>query len=428
MNATAATVEEKELSIDSIEGLREFLLYAKEAFQELEVRAKSCASTQLCRPFLDEGKKTFSELESLVKQYTRVLDLGGFLDDEHIEAMQEMYNNLLVLQEDLIAAMEFVPSVEPLREKHIYGEKDSILIRPKSAAMVVHSESESNEVKLPIRESNFNSEGIRSNLKAVKRRGETAVEEASILLEEYVAIIEVDDEDYSEGAFLYKKCAEELESLKTQLHTVEEAATKPVGTATVVFLEEVERKVNDFATLVQEAKVSLREYFADDEESFAKSENESIAVKSTPEYEKIFRPSLFAKNELRPFIEGALTVPGNAEFLSKYFSSPGAFEAYLKRDVDEREKPSKFEKVFGIKHQSAFHTLLRDLTLAEVEHLEHMPSKEVREILLELDIQYEIYVAWMNAYDVMKDYLRPLPSTTFGEFYVRAMVEELKMK
>lgn len=427
MSDTSYIAEEKELAIDTPEGLRSFLNYARDAFEELEAAVKLLPSSQLGVPFLTEAQRIFSSLEALVDQYMRILDLGGYLAEEHTNTMQDLYNELLTLEEELVAAMEYVPSSEPLTEKHVYGEKEDVMPTHKRGVVSIDSDTEDNPIKLSITEHHFDSEEIRTHAKVLKRRGDAVLQEATALLDEFKALSEVDDPAYADGTLLYKNFENDCLHLRQQLSRLEQLSTSVVSVDTKVLLDEVENIVNDFPEIIAKVSVQLADYFADDVEDIDVPVTPLIEESATSVSATV-RPSLFTKNELRPFIEAALRAPGNMTFLANYFSSPGAFEAYLKRDIDEREKPSKFEKVFGITHQSPFHTLLRDLTLAEIEHLEQLPSVEIRAIVNELDIQYELYVAWMDAYTVMKEYVQPLPSIPFGEFYARAMIEDLKAR
>jgi hypothetical protein len=68
------------------------------------------------------------------------------------------------------------------------------------------------------------------------------------------------------------------------------------------------------------------------------------------------------------------------------------------------------------------------MTLQDLEVFDSQPTEMLRHALLQKDIQYEMYVDWMHVHEAMEELIEVTPTMTFGELYVRAMVEDLMDK
>ena len=105
----------------------------------------------------------------------------------------------------------------------------------------------------------------------------------------------------------------------------------------------------------------------------------------------------------------------------KFFPSVQKFEAALWQRVSKIEEPSKLDKVLKVKHGSIFESILKGMTLAEVEALKQLSGEQIRTALLELQqedkVQYDyaIFVTWMDEYEIMVDTIETYQDMFFEE-------------
>lgn len=456
MNVSSITEQEEELVIDTIEGLVDFLAYAQDAFDDFEESATACPSEEICAPYLAQAQEAYVSLQSLVERHCKVLDFGGFLSQDDVEEIQTLYNKIISSKDSLLANLE--PSHEEflydekiqsdagaapeiLHEavfSHLYEDADeenlpfTLLPNQKHSSLTITNESEA-QTGVTIRHISIDSETLRSALRVQKQKTEALLLRGEKMLHEYqeMTIGEDDDEDFKNGLTLYQQ----VESIVQQLGEIVQAITAHSKGA---LAEDVESFILQISEAAEEFDKNLtyldkglglffEEFESETKPVSASLPQESSKTAAVTQFEA-YRPNLFTKNELRPAIEKVSAIPQYKQFLSDYFSSPGAFEAYLRREIDSREKISKFDSVFGIVRKSPFDTLLRDMTLIDMETFDHQPIDTLRHTLLHSDIQYEMYVDWMHTYEVMKEMVHVTPTMTFGELYVRAMVEDLMDK
>ena len=456
MKSFSKTAEQEELVIDTVEGLVDFLVYAQDAYDDFKESAAVCPSQDVCLPYLTQAREAYETVQSMVERHCKVLDLGGFLSQDDVEDIQALYNKILSAKDDLESHLA-VPQQEdilasnetqaPIDEADIdayshesYDEFEddraprSFGATQAQGSLNITDESESAFAEVAIRQTSVDTETFRRNLKEVKMKTEALLAQGESMLHEYQAMSEAaeDDDDFKNGLYLYeqlKSCVAHLSQTK-ELVDVRTVATPTEDSE--VFISRVNDELREFEKNLLLINSGLELFF---EEPGSTTTVEAARPPEFSSYEEpkaandnkveSFRPNLFSKNEMRPAIEKVISIPKYRHFLSEYFTSPGAFEAYLRREINTREKISKFDSVFGIIRKSPFDMLLRDKSLADLETFDAQPIEKIKQFLSQNDIQYEMYVDWMHAYDVMKKIVDTKPSMTFGELYVVAMVEEL---
>ena len=447
MEALKSSESHEELVIDTMEGLVDFFAYAQDAFHDFKESAATCPSEELCAPYLKQAEDAYEEIQSLVERHCKVLDLGGFLTEEDAEEIQTLYNKIITAQDGLEATLN--PDSEsddnntegdPVRSFYMEEideeetDYDEISRRntPSLAQGSLHitDETESTSSHVAIRHVSIDSEAFRRNLNNTKTSVDTLVSKAETMLHEYQEMSESteDEENFRNGVLLYQQLKASADSIKDLSFTIVARMNTPVAEDAELFLQHVADELKEYEEGLSQIDAGLSLYF-DEPESIA-TESSPLPSTEAPKAAKenqfeVYRSNLFSKNEMRPAIEKVAAVPEYKKFLSEYFTSPGAFEAYLRREINVHEKVSKFDSVFGIVRKSPFDTLLRDMPLQELESFDRQPTEALRHVLLEKDIQYEMYVDWMHDYEVMKQMIHTTPTMTFGELYVRAMVEEL---
>ena len=125
------------------------------------------------------------------------------------------------------------------------------------------------------------------------------------------------------------------------------------------------------------------------------------------------------------YIAKALRDPYYKEIATSHYSSPIQLQSALEREVLRAEAPSKLDSVLGVRYNSAFFDLLRDLTIEEVIAFDDQSGPEIRAILAEANIDYFIYNSWVKALPGMIELVEPTENITFGELFVLAELEVL---
>lgn len=462
METIPQTAEQEELVIDTVEGLVDFLVYAQDAYDDFKESAASCPSQDDCLPYLTQAREAYERVQSLVERHCKVLDLGGFLSQDDVEEIQDLYNKILSAKDDLEREFSKLQSDDIDNEEsqidadepgdgtddfshHLssespyeeYGMEDRAVVLQANGALNIVDETQEPHFEVLIKHTPIDTETFRRNLKEVKSKTKTLVQQGESMLEEYQSVSKAanDNVDFENRTSPYERLKIVVAQMRYIADQIEIRNTVVPTEDSEVFILNVNNELDgsskNLETLGKELELFFKEskLRSTSDESDTKEVYPSTVMRAANDnYSESYRPTLFTKNEMRPAIEKVVSIPEYKRFLSEYFSSPGAFEAYLRREINTREKISKFDSVFGIIRKSPFDTLLRDMKLTEVEAFEAQPTEKIKQHLQQKDIQYEMYVDWMHAYQVMKQLVRTSPTMTFGELYVAAMVKELMDK
>ena len=464
MESLPNTLEQEELVIDTVEGLVGFLAYANEAFADFEEATSSCSSEEQCAPYQKSATEAYEKIQSLVERHCKVLDYGGFLSEDDVEEIQSLYNKIVSAEdalselfvnqeatqastetakdeEDAVATEETPLEVNSLQlEEHedsaeldepvsSFGWSKPVLVSEKGTVTIV-DESEP-ESMVSIKQTLFDTETIRMSLKEINRRAETILAAGEAKLHEYKSISEEDStgDDTKNGVDLYRELENKVREVRELFAVVRSYQTGPITEERAEFVATAQAALDDFEMQLPIIDTSLSWFFeepqAELEEAYSQSKELPTAVNDNEKFNNIFKPNLFSKNEMRPFIEAVTTVPEYKSFLASHFTSPGAFEAYLRRQVLKFDEPSKFDRWFGVERKSPFDTLLRDMTVSQVDLFEKQSGAQLEKILREKEIEYRAYVEWMKEFEAIKEIFKPHPEMTFGELFVMTQVEDL---
>lgn len=458
--------QEQELAIDTVEGLVDFLAYANEAFADFEEATSSCPSKEVCTPYQKTATEAYLKIQSLVERHCKVLDYGGFMSEEDVEEIQSLYNEIVTAEEALsqlvqyqergevsldsddsnqntVAAEELsygdnsfqgeeLDDTEELDEpESSFGWSKSVLPSENGTVPIV-DESEVGSM-VSIRQTPFDTETIRFSLKEISRRAETLLTVGEAKLHEYQELSETDgnDDDTKNGIDLYRDLENSVREVRELFTVVSTYQTGPITEERAEFVATAQASLDEFETQLPIIDKALAWFFEQPQAELEEVHNASKEIphaandNENEKKESIFKPNLFSKNEMRPAIEAVLLNSEYKNFLASYFTSPGAFEAYLRRKVLQFDEPSRFDRWFGVDRKSPFDTLLRDMTIAEVDVFEKQSGVELEKILREKDIEYRAYVEWMKEYETIRSIFKPSPEMTFGELFVIAEVEYL---
>lgn len=459
MNQENFTAEHEELAIDSVEGMAALLEYAHEALMDVDEVIAKVSSAENASAAKARADAAFSKLQSQIEKHSKVLDLGGFLTEDDTDEIQALYNEIATVEDELVAEInkeqlvtdeqagaevetageEVDMDEEPEEEeadtfKHQHEEEaESPEIKNSSGQLSVMNESES-ETNVKIHETTVDTETIRIQLKEIKTKADTLVKKGELLKGKYQTILRehAGAEESKNTLFIFQQLEASFDNTKQILSDIDTHAASSINEDTELFLLHAGNELDEFEENLLSFEKGLEWYVAPTSETIT---GDSVSPQQAepdapaqPQRESIslHKEGIFSKkNELRPYIDAVVADEHYKRFLSTTFNTPGAFEAYLRREIDSQEEPSKLDKLFGVIHASPFDTLLRDMTIHDIEAFDAQSSEKIREALTSRDMQYETFVSWMKAFNIMKQLVKATPSMTFGELFVRAMVEEL---
>ena len=476
------TTDHEEIAIDSVEGLAALLEFANDLLLEVNDLVKTADDDVRYHEAQDQAEVLFLKLQSLIERHTKVLDLGGYLTTDDTDAIQTLYDELAEVRDSLddeetlevsqpeleehgsapgsnaakgipitIAAPQLVTiaadSEEEESEEFIdkadeeskfveensASEENEVMsaVKQVSGSLQVRDESESViPTGVSITATSIDTETVRRQLRLLSKTAEPLIQKAEAMQLEYkeLTTVDEDDEDLKNGLYLYRELAASTAQVHELLEEVELRLKDPAKEGLDLFLANATNELAEYVDNLEGIDKGLEWYFDDieghPEGAAPAGQSGSMPPVNSSNVEKLYRPALFKKDELRPYIDAVVMEPEYKRFLSSRFASPTEFEAYLRREIISREEPSKLDKVLGIVHQSPFDSLLISMTLAELEQFDQQPVQSLRAALQEKDIQYEFYVDWLHTYPIMKHMINPPAAMTFGELFVRAMVED----
>jgi hypothetical protein len=379
--------QEKELSIDTPEGLAEFLRFIEDAYGDFVVALQHTHGAEvMVSGDLLKVETARSKAVELVSHHTKILEFGGELYQEDIEELQSLYDIIAAAYDRLTqAGRDVVPSEEAYAAIEETGGLDATLERAKILA--VHIDELVYEF---------------SELETAK------ITTAELKL----------------GKLLY----EQLKTVaKSALGKVEEIEQLTVMASPQEILHIAGRIDGDLDSLTETAaqlQKSLLRFFNTDAFQDQTPERKNLEEKSKKDERaaKLFdQPSIFTD-----IVKVLLKETENRTILQERHSSPAAFEASLKREVYRVEAPSRLDALLGVKYTSAF-SFLKDMTLVQIDTFDGGQSREqIREILQEKNIPYETYMAWIQAMSYMESLVVAHDDMTFMELFIRSEIEMLR--
>lgn len=379
--------QEKELSIDTPEGLAEFLRFIEDAYGDFVVALQHTHGAEvMVSGDLLKVETARSKAVELVSHHTKILEFGGELYQEDIEELQSLYDIIAAAYDRLTqAGRDVVPSEEAYAAIEETGGLDATLERAKILA--VHIDELVYEF---------------SELETAK------ITTAELKL----------------GKLLY----EQLKTVaKSALGKVEEIEQLTVMASPQEILHIAGRIDGDLDSLTETAaqlQKSLLRFFNTDafQDQTPERKNLEEKAKKDERAAKLFdQPSIFTD-----IVKVLLKETENRTILQERHSSPAAFEASLKREVYRVEAPSRLDALLGVKYTSAF-SFLKDMTLVQIDTFDGGQSREqIREILQEKNIPYETYMAWIQAMPYMESLVVAHDDMTFMELFIRSEIEMLR--
>lgn len=483
LNARQEATAENEFEIGTPEGLRRFNEYVEDAYKALEHSSGFTDGVE--NVVLEEGKSAYAKLRILIEQSESKFAEDEEIPDADIEALQTLYDEMWVAA-DALASSEQTPSTNDDSEKE---DSPSNSAEDTMSSTIVIEEASGSAPIPPLEEASIESQekALRTAELLVDKTQQLVahfaapvnahpdsgtfnaaqsfydeLKRSAVRVEAIYNTLKKATSDNSIDALEFKHFHDQLGEVEENVDQLIIGLESVFGAtgekSEIVGTEVTERKFESTPELA--GAVNTEEI---EEDTFVTKRSTGILTvgKEAEEFVKISittppkpisapRPpqtqihnalpqnrlprkeSIRSVNdngelrtELAPLIISALKDVRYRTFVEHAFTSASEFETSLMRRVNEIETPSKLDSVLGIEHKSAFHTFLRDQTIAEIERFDQQPREQLRQQLIEKDIEYEVYVEWMEGFYDMLQMVRIPTSMKFGELFIRAEMEEL---
>jgi hypothetical protein len=381
MTDTTQTTENKELRIDTDEGLREFLQHAKDLYGALiEAASSSVLTSTEPAAKLAQSEVAFRRVCEVTEMCLHSLALGIPLNDVLVTEIQERYNDIATIYD--LFEIEAVP--EPIEE-----ELPSVksLVLEHSDTFVVAAN--------------------------------TLAEKARVLLIRYeeLSVVPVQKDELSIARFYYGQLTELSKEVAATAEAI--ALQKPILDVSATLQTNITKILEELDTKLNALDKELDRFFEPEEITLPKADLSNEQASKEKQVERTGRTSEFSK-----IVERVLLDSRYATFVEKRFHTKTQFELQLTREVAKIEVPSRFDILMGIRHASAF-LFLKDMSLEDIFAFDHSPRVVIRGELAAKNIPYELYVEWMYILSDIQSVLEAPLHVSFGELFVRAELELL---
>lgn len=378
--------EEKELSIDTPEGLQEFSQFIEDIYRDYIVALQQTHGAEvLVGGDLVKVEVAHTKAAELVTHHTKILEFGGELYEEDIAELQTLYDTIASAYDKLTRSTHNVASTEEAYEVLVdTSGLDATLDRAKLLA--VHADELVYEF---------------SELETVK----------------------VNNAELKLGKLLYEQLKVAAKQALDKVGEIEQLTVVAPPQELLHIASRLDRELDTVTSTLEQLQKSLLGYFETDTSKKEKTERKDAQEKSKKDERlaKLFDQQTIFSVPLKELLNESR----NRTILQERHSSPAAFEATLKREVYRVETPSRLDMLLGIKHASAF-VFLKNMTLTQIDEFDSQPKREViRAILQEKNIPYETYTAWIQALPYMETVVSTHDAMTFMELFIRSEIEML---
>lgn len=472
MNLVPDTPESEleELAINTPAGLEAFLEYASDAYTELsETAAMLGLGKEDVQAILQHGSLAYKNLQAAVTHCLESLEQSHEITNGDVEEIQRLYNEVVEAGVQLegmnatplpIANVEVsvqttpeVPAIILKKAVQNHPLTPEILILSKEDAAEFFEEAKETAIELT-REAQFliktyesaaqavvgndkyaSMTQVFSELRISAARAERVLHDLTVLSNDAARLGSLDEitlqnfeDDLEEIEKNLRQFALGFERVFPDILAVDNSPEKKSNGKLGVVASAVETDTAHVAINVvpllkpisqlerlPSAQVSNPKALL---ETPRKPGNATLSsLSSRAESKRVSELSLYIKTVLRERVYNL--------FITEKFDSPVQFEALLRREISKVEAPSRLDSVLGIHHGSAFFEFLHDKTIAELEQFDKQPHATIRQTLGVLNVPYEVYVAWMQDFALMKPLAGSQSKMLFGELYVRAEIELL---
>ncbi len=379
--------EEKELSIDTPQGLQEFLSFVQDVYRDYIVALQQTEGAEvLVRGDLVAVEIANRKAEELVAHHTKVLEFGGEIYEEDIAELQSLYDSIVAAYDRLTKAP--APTVTPEQAYQALGSVDGLdATLDRAKLLAVHVDELVYEF--------------------------SELETATITTAELKL-----------GKLLYEQLKACSTDVLTKVKEIEQFSVIASREELLHVAKKIDADLDTLTEAIEQLQKSLLRFFEADDFKDQTPERKQVSEQDVRDERAA---KLFGQQSL--FSEAIKTLLADQSYraiLQSQFSSPAAFEAALRREVYRVEAPSKLDALLGVKHTSAF-LFLKDMTLSAIDAFDGQTNRAaIRAELQKRGILYETYMAWMQALPYMESLVVAHDDMTFLELFVRSEIELLK--
>lgn len=384
MNAS----EEKDLSIDTPQGLQEFLHFINDVYRDFLVALQQTSGSEvLVNGDLLAVETAKRKAEELVLHHTKVLEFGGALFEEDIRELQTLYDTIASAYDRLVAApapaLDTETAYEAIRDTSSF---DATIERAK--VLAVHADE------------------------LVYEFGE-------------LETVKAHTPELKLGKLLFEQLKATAHKTLMMVGEIEQHTATASPEDVLLVAAQIDKDLDALSETLEQLKQSLLRFFETDDFAHQSPErkNAEDVMKKNERAAKLFdQTSIFSD-----VLTTLLKEQDNRQVLQSRYSSPAAFEAALKRELYRIEAPSRLDSLLGVKHASAF-DFLRDMSLREIDEFDSQARETIREILNNKNIPYEMYVTWMSALPYLESHVAAHDDMTLLELFVRSEIELLRIE
>lgn len=466
MSSSNQNSQYEDVSIDSVEGLNLFFSNVHDIYRSaLDSGPRLLSDTALS----DRLESSYSLLRKLIQQFKSNVSEGQLLSQVDVEKLQQAYNRLVAVHEELQQEETVKPTISVVEKKpstvvEVKEEVEVVQVnepeatelqtedRPKKKrkrkkkkriqvneqyANEIHAGSEQVKLHETDKTGTISTDDIKERIervqlefkKMVRIHADSSIAEA-ILLDEaqdtYDNVVRLEQAILSGTdieSVLVKLKQSELHMQEIRKALREVADEKPQ-------LARASKKMNiadSDAEIVVPIKTDNAHQTVSHSSfvpaSVAAQTRENVVKRNIPK-ELVSLPRTESIHEQTSLTEKYLTAPRYRAFIEKHFSSLAGFERILDATITKMEAKTidGIERWLGETHASAFE-YIKDLTIAEVQQLVTAGQDVIKPELQKENIKYETLMVWSDALFEMSQALQPPAHVTFGELFARYMLE-----
>jgi hypothetical protein len=464
------TSEQEEVSLENPADLELFFSYAKNTYEETITAIDSAPATipkETLASWRTDSTYAFQQLKELIETERGLLEHGDRVPDEAIVRLQSLYDTI----DDVYLKVTETPTVTEIKESILEETIESAPVLVSSAAEPVTATNESSTVAAEVPVISFGRwDGlitetrkdpvpeVVSRINSLKESLLPLATQAAYLLEKYKEITDNEALDLEPGAFhpgqnLYRQ----LDITAKRIKNIEAALSEENDETNETRLERYSLEIEEVKTNLEQFEHTLPSFFKEEIERAPTSgtvpllsgeeTKDSVAVPivikdifldvTVPETKNTHRAANDNESYALPTLKRILIQnPMYRSFVTQAYISEGNLQIDLLRYIEHLEKESKFNQMLGIIHASAFHTFLKDKTVAELTRFDAQPIETIKKQLqnlteyAEAGVSYDVYHEWMRDFARFKHLVgstvspETLLKLSFEELFIRSYLLE----
>ncbi len=380
---------EKELSIDTPQGLQEFLQFIDDVYRDFVVALQQTTGAEvMVNGDLLAVETARRKAEELVTHHTKLLEFGGEIFEEDIAELQSLYDTIASAYDRLTKTSHHTTDY--------HGAYATI-------------------------------ENNTAGLDATLDRAKLLAVHVDELVYEFSELetAKITTPELKLGRLLFEQLKAAAASAIEKVRDMEQFGAVASPEELLMVAERIDGELDTLTHTIEQLQKSLLRFFETDDFAHQTPERKNAAevMKKNERAAKLFDQQTVFTGPLKELLKDAEI----RTILQERHSAPAAFEAALKREVYRVEAPSKLDALLGVKHASTFE-FLKDMTLAEIDAFDSKQREVIRAELQQKNIPYETYTAWIQALPYMESYVAAHDDMSFLELFIRSEIEMVRIE